>query len=188
MKVKEFTSRVINRARNIILGREADKTIIQFGYRGEKEHAEGESWKENGKTWIIKNGIPTSMSPLDIVKSLTTAPLFCPHCKKPMKQSRDSKTFAIRGRCMPCVIKEETDMKINGTFEQYDEVMNTKNTLAQLKEAKAEIKQFMEEEEKTIFSENGMVEEIEGSINKNAIIEDIEKTIKSVEDSLLRKE
>ena len=47
---KEFSTRDVNRARNLITKKFGDATGIQAGYTKQVvEHSEGEIWEENGK-------------------------------------------------------------------------------------------------------------------------------------------
>ena len=46
-------------------------------------------------------------------------PLFCPNCKKVMKNRNDKSFYNIHKTCFKCVIKKEDKMKRDGTFEAY---------------------------------------------------------------------
>lgn len=94
---------------------------LQFGYYGTGNHAsdrnEGDVWEDtNGKKWTKKDGIIQSISKLDFART----PLFCPVCESAMSHRIDTKFWRLRNKCMGCVVKEETKMRKEGTWEAYE--------------------------------------------------------------------
>ena len=80
----------------------------------------GEEYKDrNGTTWIRNEsgGLEQKNSFL----GKFTMPLFCPEkgCGKIMKGKADTKMWTYHGKCMDCVAKMETKMRIDGTYEEY---------------------------------------------------------------------
>jgi len=76
---------------------------------------EGDVWQERGRTWTIKNGIKQTVTKMDAAR----VPQWCPKCEKVMNTSLDDTTYYAQGQCHVCVIKEETRMRIAGTFDDY---------------------------------------------------------------------
>jgi hypothetical protein len=76
---KEFTSKEVNRMRNLITGKVGDKTQTLGGYEKKTNvYSEGDIWEEGGKSWTIKRGIKQSITKLDKLKQLVVLPLCCP--------------------------------------------------------------------------------------------------------------
>ena len=125
---KEFSTRDVNRARNLITKKFGDATGIQAGYTKQVvEHSEGEVWEENGKKWTIKNGIKQTITKFDKLKKLVTFPLICPECSNPMKDYEiNRKMYNIHGKCFDCVVKMETQLKIEGKYDEYEKEMLNK--------------------------------------------------------------
>jgi hypothetical protein len=117
---KEFAKRDVQRIRNLLSGKQGEATQTQVGYTTKHiDRNEGDVWEEFGRKWTIKNGIKMSVTKLDRAKKAIFAPLLCPNCSKPMKSEYDKKMFFIHNHCLDCVIKTETQLKIEGKYEDY---------------------------------------------------------------------
>jgi hypothetical protein len=67
---KEFKEKDVQRLRNIIQGKEDERTTTSIGYTKKEEfHAEGDVWEEDGREWTIKNGIKQNITKLDKAKA-----------------------------------------------------------------------------------------------------------------------
>ena len=76
---KEFKSKDVNRARNLITKDFSGKTIDGIGYtKAQVAYKEGDIWEESGRTWTIKNGIRQNITKLDGAKKALQTPLACP--------------------------------------------------------------------------------------------------------------
>jgi hypothetical protein len=119
---KEFKQSDVQRIRNLVSGNQGNNTQTQVGYsRKHIDRKEGEIWEENGKSWTIKNNIKISVSKLDKAKLYTLTPLLCPDCSKPMKTEYDKKMFMVHKMCFDCTIKMETQLKIEGKYQEYED-------------------------------------------------------------------
>jgi len=81
-----------------------------------EKHEEGDVWEERGKLWTIKNGIKQTVDKMRGAK----IPYWCPECGRTMKGRADEKMWWKTGRCHVCVISEETQMRIDGTYKEYE--------------------------------------------------------------------
>ena len=125
---KEFQKRDIQRIRNLVSGKQGDATQTQVGYTSKYiSRSEGDVWEELGRKWTIKNGIKMSVTKLDRAKKATFTPLLCPNCSKPMKGEHDKKMFFIHNKCLNCVIKFETQLKIDGKYQEYEDKIMKSN-------------------------------------------------------------
>ena len=69
-------------------------------------------------------------------------PWFCPDCKKVMKKRLDDKMYRLYSHCFDCQLKVENKMRIDGTYDGWEEKKVVANKLAWIKEQKEEIKEF----------------------------------------------
>ncbi len=117
------------------------QTKLTFGYYGNRAHhaenrKDGDVWEdENGKTWEKKDGTISSVSHMQYAR----VPLFCPVCEQIMSNKLDTKFWTLHGKCMDCVVKEETKMRMDGTWDEYDKQRTRANYIAFLKDAIAEV-------------------------------------------------
>ena len=108
MLKKEFKRKDVDRARNLIMGNSGDSSETQIGYKKKRiDYKEGDVWKENGKTWTIKDGIKQTISKLDAIKKEVFMPLCCPKCSKIMKGQLDKPNYKVHKMCFNCVIEFE---------------------------------------------------------------------------------
>jgi len=122
---KEFKSKDVNRARNLVKKNFSDKTVDGVGYeKAYQLHEEGDVWEENGRTWTIKDGIRQNITKLDAAKKALQMPLKCPKCGGPMKHWLAQKMYKIHGFCFdPCTVEYEAELRKAGLYEQYEKSM-----------------------------------------------------------------
>jgi hypothetical protein len=122
---KEFKSKDVNRARNLIKKDFSGKTIDGTGYeKAYIAYKEGDIWEENGRTWTIKNGIKQNITKLDKAKKALQMPLKCPKCGGPMKHHLAQKMYKIHGFCFdPCTVEYEAELRRAGLYESYEKNM-----------------------------------------------------------------
>jgi hypothetical protein len=122
-----------------VMKKEGDKLV--FGWRGEPEptRKEGDVWEDvNGKQWTIKNGIRQTVTKLDDAKT----PWWCPKCEKPMNHRFDIKFWRLRGHCMDCNVKMETEIRKQGKWEEYERNLMLRNYIAEIKDRIAELQNY----------------------------------------------
>ena len=153
---KEFTEKDIKRIRNLVSGNYHDATQTQVGYTSKYiSRSEGDVWEEFGRKWTIKNGIKMSVTKLDRAKKLSLTPLLCPKCDKLMKTEYDKKMFRIHNTCFDCVIKMESQLKIDGKYQEYEDKIIKANANFMLDEFVSGFDSFLD----SIDSNNGFVTE-----------------------------
>jgi hypothetical protein len=117
-----------------------DKKLV-FGWNGQSEptRVEGDVWEDvNGKQWTIKNGIRQTITKLDTAKT----PYWCPKCSKPMNHKLDIKFWRIRGHCMDCNVKLETELRRQGKWEEFERKTMLRNYIAEVKDKIAELQHY----------------------------------------------
>jgi DNA-binding protein H-NS len=161
---RQFTEREVQRMRNIVTKKTNDRTHIQAGYESHVKRNEGDTWDENGKTWTIKNGIKRSVPKLSKFKSVNVMPLTCPQCSESLV--RDSHyvkhIFKLMHKCPKCVAREESDLKIQGKFDEYAKKMYAQNHLHILEQTEKEFDDFVNHGFEKFMSESGEIETWDG--------------------------
>jgi hypothetical protein len=186
---KEFKKKDVSRIRNIVQKRFSDNTTIQTGYKKDIiEYKEGDVWEENNKTWTIKNGIKTSVSKLQKFKEEYNMPLSCPICKASMKAGIDQKMWMLFKKCHACVARYETQLRLEGKYEEYSQNVIIYNKISQLKEAESQLFDLLNSSVNGFVNENGTIDKWDNNIDKEKIKSEIlDKIIelrKNLEDSI----
>jgi len=123
---------------------------LVFGWRGEPkpERKEGDVWEDaDGRQWTVKNGIRQNVTKLDDAKT----PWWCPKCSKPMNHRFDMKFWRIRGHCMDCQVKSETEIRRQGKWEEYERNIMLRNYIAEVRDKIMELQSFHDEVNKPEF-------------------------------------
>jgi hypothetical protein len=128
----------VRRKINEVMKKTDDRIVV--GWRPEfVDRKEGDVWDDaDGRKWTIKNGIKQTVTKLDSAKTSW----FCPVCDKVMGHRLDTKFLTLRGKCMDCVIKEETEIRRNGKWKEYEEKIMKQNYVAALKDHIAELQDY----------------------------------------------
>lgn len=121
----------VRRKLNEVMKKTDERVVVGWRPPTKENYKEGDTWTDaDGRKWTIKNGIRQTITKLDTAKT----PWFCPVCDKAMSHRLDTKYWTIRGKCMDCVIKDETEMRRNGTWKQYEQEKVKANYIAYLKD------------------------------------------------------
>ena len=177
---KEFAEKDIKRIRNIIEKRFGDSTGIQVGFEKQnQEHVEGDKWEEQGKTWVIKNGIKQTLTKMDSFKKSMFYPLTCPCCEKHFKLTDiNKKMYNIHGKCLDCVIEMETKLKLEGKFEEYERELMNKNRIAHLEEFERALDEYANSTNESFITEDGQHETWQGNGVDREYIKKMKEQIK----------
>jgi bacterioferritin-associated ferredoxin len=185
MLKKEFKRKDVERARNLIMGKTGASSETQVGYKKKRiDYKEGDVWKENGKTWTIKEGIKQTISKLDAIKKEINIPLCCPKCGKIMKHHLDINNYKVHKKCHSCVIKFEHKLKINGKYDSYIKKLKIKNNVTRLTEIEDFFLDIANQSNESYISEQGEVERWKGGLNKDNFKKDIKQAVKEVKNKL----
>lgn len=161
-----------------------DDQKLVFGWRGEAEptRKEGDVWEDvHGKRWTIKNGIRQTITKLDDAKT----PFWCPKCSKPLNHRFDIKFWRIRGHCMDCNIKFESELRRQGKWEEYERKVMLRNYVAELTDKIAELQSYYNEVSKPEFlimneNEKTVLMMEKWDVNIDQIKEDLSKDIETL--------
>ena len=170
MLKKEFKRKEVDRARNLIMGKSDASSETQVGYNKKRvEYKEGDVWKENGKTWTIKDGIKQTISKLDAIKKEVFMPLCCPKCGKVMKNQLDKPNYKAHKMCFDCVVKFETKLKIEGKYDDYIKKLYLKNRLTKIDEIENMFLDLANQSNEGYISEYGELERWKGGVDRNKL-------------------
>lgn len=176
----------VQRIKNIIDGNYTAKSVISTGYQKEEiQHVEGEFFEENGKTYMIKNGIKRSYSKLSKIRHETKTPLTCPKCNRAMTKWQDSKTWEKFRMCLDCLVEEDNQRIIDGTFDQYAKDKRNKNISAWLTDIEVACLEVVESIDANHFvTEMGDVEKWDKTFDKDKLRESVVNQVAELKDKL----
>ena len=180
---KQFTERDLQRIRNLAQKKVHDKTVTSIGYtKAEEHHIEGDVWEENEKTWTIKNGLKRTVRKTEG----NAMPLLCPKCSKPMKHSLDKKMYNIHQMCLYCVTDMESELKMQGKYEEYEQNMINKNALYFAENIEKGLDQFLDDLINDVYvMEDGTIQNWVGNgVNKQEVRKQIMDKIQHLKDKI----
>ena len=179
---KDFQERDVQRLRNLIQGKYGEKTRSSVGFTTPQEfYSEGDIWESDGRTWTIKDGIKQNITKLDKAKKAHNMPLFCPNCKKVMKNRNDKPFYNIHKMCFNCVVDLEANLKNQGKFEDYERNIKNDEIDNRIKEFQLWVKEKLEEGNEGFVSESGEVEKWVGKVNEDKVEEYVKEAVKYLE-------
>ena len=185
MLKKEFKRKDVDRARNLIMGKSGASSETQVGYNKKRvEYKEGDVWKENGKTWTIKDGNEQTISKLDAIKKEVFMPLCCPKCGKVMKNQLDKPNYKVHKMCFHCVIDYEAKLKIEGKYDNYIKNLRLRNSLTEIDEIENFFLDLANQSNEGYISEKGEVERWVGGLGKDKITQEITNATKIARENI----
>lgn len=69
-------------------------------------------------------------------------PLFCPKCTRVMNKKLDNKMYWIHNTCFDCVIEMETQLRIEGKWEEYERNKVKENIRSYIKDTAQQVEEF----------------------------------------------
>jgi hypothetical protein len=186
----------VQRMRNLVTKKFGDKTKIQIGYgKNTDEYKEGDIWKENKKTWTIKNGITQNITKLDSARKSYLMPLVCPKCTtKVMRGQLDKMFWNLYRECTNCRLTYETSLKFknekdenNTEWKDYVHEIKTSNYKTWIENMHQVAKDFISNTNRQGYiTESGKIEEWSKQ-DKSEITKTITENVKKIEDDLNEK-
>jgi len=175
---KEFKRKDVERMRNLIKGKSGESAETQVGYTSKKvSYKEGDIWEENGKKWIIKDGIKQTYTKLDKIKKEAILPLFCPNCGSLMKKRLDAKMYKIHKTCFDCVVEMEHKLRIEGKYEEYERNIIANNAESYLDDLEQYLLEAINTSNDQYVSEKGEIERWKGGINKDEFLDQVKTNL-----------
>lgn len=164
-----------------------ENPIIQFGYTPKvKKHKIGDVWTDvRGKTWKkTKSGKVSVNKQIDSIREIIRPS--CSGCGMDMHMFGDridDKLFAKTGKCFACLELEETTMKMEGKYEEYEKkklLINQRSIMQDLQKYVEESIDYLKKEgsQLTMVCSNGVVINWDGG--------DLSKGLKVAEEDLIK--
>lgn len=139
------------------MGTWADKIQVSMAFTPKIERVEGETWTENDKTYIVKDGIKQNVSHMQNIRM----PWWCPKCEKSMNHRFDRKFYYLRGWCYNCNIEWEGQLRLEGKWEAFERRMLRENEKSWLREKIQEHTEYMRTfTVPTVYFEDGRFERL----------------------------
>jgi chaperonin cofactor prefoldin len=172
---------------------DGNRPFIQVGYTDDINNAtrkEGEEWEDSqGRKWIWKNGSKRRVPKKVIIDNKC----ICKHCNADIRWGNylDNQVWPKTHLCYDCFTKNETQMKLEGTWEFYDQIRELKNERSVLTDYKTKfdetLKWCVEKENKPLefINEDGSIEKWEGENGIEKIKQDVEKDLEFINARLL---
>lgn len=167
---------------------EGNRPFVQVGYDpnlNNNKRKEGEEWEDaQGRKWIWKNGVKRRVPK----KAKIINEQRCKECNMDVRWGNylDDRVWPKTGMCYDCFINFQTNLKMIGMFDVYNELQDLKNERSILEDYKKkfeESKKFCEENKDkpvTFLEEDGSFEKWDGNIDYKTILEDLNKDLDTV--------
>ena len=172
---------------------QGNRPFVQIGYDSNLENntrKEGEEWEDGqGRKWVWKNGFKRRVPK----KAKIINEQRCKSCNADIRFGNylDDRVWPRTKFCYDCFIKEETDLKLMGVWDQYNElreIRNEKSMLLDLKQKFEETKAWCEQHKEgrpvTFLEEDGTTEVWEGKEDYSKIYNDVNADLKSLNERL----
>lgn len=158
----------------------------------EKSRKVGDIWyDDDGNKWEQCDGYKVKHGKLDEIRKELKVFSNCPKevctCTNPSKL--DLKFKAMQGKCSDCVFKEETQLKIQKKYDDYETKKMLENAKSWLKEAEREVELLKEQytQELNFVQEKGKLEKWEGMPSKEEFAKNIDNEFKRFKEEYLAK-
>ena len=160
---------------------EGNRPFVQVGYDANLENnkrKEGEEWEDSqGRKWVWKNGSKRRISKRATIINQQR----CKCCKMDVRWGNylDDRVWPKTGYCYDCFINFQTELKMMGMFEVYNELQDLKNERSILEDYKRKFEESQTFCQKNqgkpveFLEEDGSFERWEGVQDYTKILEDV---------------
>jgi hypothetical protein len=158
-----------------------ERPFLQVGYDANLENnkrKEGDEWEDSqGRKWVWKNGSKRRISKRATIINEQR----CKCCKMDVRWGNylDDRVWPKTGYCYDCFINFQTELKMMGMFEVYNELQDLKNERSILEDYKKkfeESQKFCQQNQGKpveFLEEDGSFERWEGVQDYTKILEDV---------------
>jgi hypothetical protein len=187
----------IQDVKKLLRGEHQSQNTIQVGYKPTEEpkvtREIGDRWFDSdGNEWEQKNGYIAKLGKewqQDLHKYLNEFPN-CPKesCTCGVPKRLDDKMKKIHGMCFDCVVDMEHQIRLDGTWEEYEREKVKLNALAWLQEAEKDKNLIAEELSKVEFANSfGDAEKWDTGTTKEQILQKIEDEFQKFREDFIQK-
>lgn len=166
-----------------------ERPFTQLGYDSNLENSkrkEGEIWEDlQGRKWTMKNGYKKRVPK----KAFIINEQRCKHCNADIRFGNylDNQVWPKTQLCYDCFIEEETNLKVMGIWNEFNElrdIRNEKSMLIDIKQKFEETKHWCEQHKEgapvTFVEEDGSTEVWEGKEDYSKIYNDVTGDLKVI--------
>lgn len=171
-----------------------ERPFIQVGYTADADFAsrkEGEIWEDaNGKKWIKKNGTKRAINNVNS-STIEATKRHCKDCNMDIRWGNryDEILYNKTGRCQECLAKFETQLRLTGKYEEYEQNKLLRNQLSQAKEFRTKVQEsydFVSSHQKISFPNgDGTMDEWTIERREN-ILKDLKADLKKIDKQILK--
>jgi hypothetical protein len=190
----EEKNKHIHKSRQLVIdtvfGR-TDDNQTTFGYEKEadKKREVGEKWVDsNGVEWEQKEGFKTNLTKMDKVREYLQKISRCSSedCKTIKYSTADKKAIVKTTLCIDCLAKHETKLKLDGTWDFYQDYKITLNKLGYVRDLKTQYEEALQgiKQQVEMVNENGTISNWQWDIDIEKVKEDIRTDIDGAYDAI----
>jgi len=171
-----------------------DRPFIQVGYTADSDFSsrkDGEIWIDaNGKKWIKKNGTKRAINNVSS-STIESTKRHCMDCNMDIRWGNryDEVLYNKTGRCQECLAKFETQLRLNGKYDDYEQKKLLQNQLSQAKEFRIKVQEsydFVSTHEKISFPNgDGTLDEWTIERREN-ILKDLKTDLKKIDKQIVK--
>lgn len=171
---------------------EGNRPFVQVGYDGSsswKDRKEGEEWEDSkGVRWKKEKGIRKRISKKSVIINEKRCKL-C-NCDVRWGNYLDDRVWPKTQLCYDCFNKEETRMKLEGTWEVFNKIRDLKNAKSAMLDHKKKFedaKKWAEENKGKpleFVNEDGSIEKWENDQSAEMILKDVLSDLEILNDRL----
>lgn len=190
----EEKNKHIHKSRQLVIdtvfGR-TDDNQKTFGYEkeGDKKREVGERWiDKDGVEWEQKDGFRANLTKMDEVREFLQKISKCssPNCKTIKYSTADKKAIVKTTLCIDCLAKQETQLRLDGTWNFYEDYKITLNKLDYVRDLKAQYEEALQgiTQQVEMVNENGTISNWQWDIDIEKVKEDIKSDINGAYDAI----
>jgi hypothetical protein len=190
----EEKNKHIHKSRQLVIdtvfGR-TDDNQTTFGYEKEadKKREVGEKWVDGeGVEWEQKDGFRTNLTKMDEVREFLQKISKCssPECKTIKYSTPDKKAIVKTTLCLDCLAKQESKLRLDGTWDFYEDYKITLNKLGYVRDLKAQYEEALlgVKQQVEMVNENGTISNWQWDIDIEKVKEDIRTDINGAYDAI----
>jgi hypothetical protein len=190
----EEKNKHIHKSRQLVIdtvfGR-TDDNQTTFGYEKEadKKREIGEKWVDSeGVEWEQKDGFRTNLTKMDKVREYLQKVSKCSssECKTIKYSIADKKAIVKTTLCIDCLAKQETKLRVDGTWPFYEDYKITLNKLGYVRDLKAQYEEALEgiKQQVEMVNENGTISNWQWDTDIEKVKEDIRTDINGAYDAI----
>jgi hypothetical protein len=190
----EEKNKHIHKSRQLIIdtvfGNTDDNQNV-FGYEKETEQKRevGEKWVDKGGVeWEQKEGFKTNLTKMDKVREYLQKISRCSSedCKTIKYSTADKKAIVKTTLCIDCLAKQETKLKLDGTWDFYQDYKITLNKLGYVRDLKVQYEEALSsiKQQVEMVNENGTISNWQWDIDIEKVKEDIKTDIDGAYDAI----